>query len=150
MNIGAQIGIGLFLILGAFTRVASVAGIAFLLLYYVANPPLVGYEFGSQGDGSYLVVDLRLIEALGLAVLAALPVAALYGLDRWYAASGPPRRRPGRGAPGRRSRAPGPPARTGGSSWPTWPASPSSAPSATRCSRSASGRAGRRRTWWTR
>ena len=84
VNIGAQIGIGLFLILGAFTRVASVAGIAFLLLYYVANPPLVGYEFGSQRDGSYLVVDLRLIEALGLAVLAALPVAALYGLDRWY------------------------------------------------------------------
>jgi len=84
VNIGAQIVIGLLLILGAFTRVASIAGIVFLLLYYVANPPLVGYEFGSQGDGSYLVVDLRLIEALGLAVLAALPALALYGLDRWY------------------------------------------------------------------
>ncbi len=85
LNIGAQIVIGLLLILGAFTRVSAIAGIAFLLLYYVANPPLVGYEFGSQGDGSFLVVDLRLIEALGLAVLAALPALALYGLDRWYA-----------------------------------------------------------------
>ena len=64
---------------------AAVAGIFFLLLYYVANPPLVGYDFGSRGNGSYLVVDLRLIEALGLAVLAALPAIALYGLDRLYA-----------------------------------------------------------------
>ena len=85
LNIWAQIVIGLLLILGAFTRVSAIAGIAFLLLYYVANPPLVGYDFGSRGSGSYLVVDLRLIEALGLAVLAALPALALYGLDRWYA-----------------------------------------------------------------
>ena len=85
LNIGAQIVIGLLLILGAFTRTAAVAGIFFLLLYYVANPPLVGYDFGSRGNGSYLVVDLRLIEALGLAVLAALPAMALYGLDRLYA-----------------------------------------------------------------
>ena len=85
LNIGAQIVIGLLLVLGAFTRASAVAGIVFLLLYYVANPPLVGYDFGSQGNGSYLVVDLRLIEALGLAVLAALPALALYGLDRWYA-----------------------------------------------------------------
>ncbi len=85
LNVGAQIVIGLLLILGAFTRASAIAGIAFLLLYYVANPPLVGYDFGSRGDGSYLVVDLRLIEALGLAVLAALPALALYGLDRWSA-----------------------------------------------------------------
>jgi uncharacterized membrane protein YphA (DoxX/SURF4 family) len=85
LNIGAQIVIGLLLILGAFTRTSAIAGIAFLLLYYVANPPLVGYDFGSRGTGSYLVVDLRLIEALALAVLAALPALALYGLDRWYA-----------------------------------------------------------------
>jgi uncharacterized membrane protein YphA (DoxX/SURF4 family) len=84
VNIGAQIVIGLLLILGAFTRIASIAGIAFLLLYYVANPPLVGYDFGSQGDGSYLIVDLRLIEALGLGVLAALPMVALFGLDRLW------------------------------------------------------------------
>jgi uncharacterized membrane protein YphA (DoxX/SURF4 family) len=84
LNIGAQILIGLLLILGAFTRVASIAGIAFLLLYYVANPPLVGYDFGARANGSYLVVDLRLIEAIALAVLAALPAVALYGLDRLY------------------------------------------------------------------
>jgi uncharacterized membrane protein YphA (DoxX/SURF4 family) len=85
LNIGAQIVIGLLLILGAFTRVASIAGIAFLLLYYVANPPLVGYDFGSRANGSYLVVDLRVIEAIALAVLAVLPAVTLYGLDRLYA-----------------------------------------------------------------
>jgi uncharacterized membrane protein YphA (DoxX/SURF4 family) len=85
LNVCAQILIGLLLILGAFTRASAIAGIAFLLLYYVANPPLVGYDFGSRGSGSYLVVDLRVIEALGLAVLAALPALAIFGLDRWRA-----------------------------------------------------------------
>jgi uncharacterized membrane protein YphA (DoxX/SURF4 family) len=84
-NMGGQIAVGLLLLLGAFTRGASLGGIALLLLYYVANPPLVGYDFGSQGNGSYLVVDLRLIEALALAFVAALPAAALPGLDRWRA-----------------------------------------------------------------
>jgi uncharacterized membrane protein YphA (DoxX/SURF4 family) len=84
-NIGGQIVVGLLLVLGAFTRWASLGGIALLLLYYVANPPLVGYDFGAQGNGSYLVVDLRLIETLALALLAALPAVALPGLDRWRA-----------------------------------------------------------------
>ena len=42
VNIGGQILIGLLLITGTLTRAASLAAIVLLLLYYLANPPLVG------------------------------------------------------------------------------------------------------------
>ena len=35
--------VGLFLILGLFTRLASLAGIGFILLFYLATPPFIGY-----------------------------------------------------------------------------------------------------------
>ena len=37
--------VGVFLILGLFTRLASLAGIGFILLFYLCNPPLVGYFY---------------------------------------------------------------------------------------------------------
>jgi len=84
VNIGGQILIGLLLITGTLTRAASLAGIALLLLYYVANPPLPGLGLNLPGEGHYLVVDRNLIELLTLAFLAALPVTALPGVDRWF------------------------------------------------------------------
>ena len=122
VNIGGQILIGLLLITGTLTRAASLAAIALLLLYYLANPPLVGLGLSVPADGHYLVVDRNVIELLALAFLAALPVTFLPGIDRWFirrrqaalAAApaeeepGTPRRRPRDGrsrpadAPGRR------------------------------------------------
>ncbi|HYN01847.1 MAG TPA: DoxX family protein, partial [Vicinamibacteria bacterium] len=84
VNIGGQILIGLLLITGTLTRAASLAGVALLLLYYLANPPLVGLGLAVPADGHYLVVDRNLIEMLTLAFLAALPVTALPGVDRWF------------------------------------------------------------------
>ena len=84
VNIGGQILIGLLLITGTLTRAASLAGVALLLLYYLANPPLVGLGLTVPADGHYLVVDRNLIEMLTLAFLAALPVTALPGVDRWF------------------------------------------------------------------
>jgi uncharacterized membrane protein YphA (DoxX/SURF4 family) len=84
VNIGGQILIGLLLITGTLTRAASLAAIALLLLYYLANPPLVGLGLAIPADGHYLVVDRNLIELLTLAFLAALPVTALPGVDRWF------------------------------------------------------------------
>ncbi len=84
VNIGGQILIGLLLITGTLTRAASLAGIALLLLYYVANPPLPGLGLNLPGEGHFLVVDRNLIELLMLALLAALPIAALPGVDRWF------------------------------------------------------------------
>jgi len=84
INIGGQILIGLLLITGTLTRAASLAAIALLLLYYLANPPLVGLGLSVPADGHYLVVDRNLIELLTLAFIAALPVTALPGIDRWF------------------------------------------------------------------
>ena len=84
VNIGGQIVIGLLLITGTVTRAASLAAIVLLLLYYLANPPLVGLGLAVPADGHYLVVDRNLIELLTLAVLAALPATFLPGVDRWF------------------------------------------------------------------
>jgi uncharacterized membrane protein YphA (DoxX/SURF4 family) len=84
VNIGGQILIGLLLITGTLTRAASLAAIALLLLYYLANPPLVGLGLAVPADGHYLVVDRNLIELLTLAFISALPVTALPGIDRWF------------------------------------------------------------------
>jgi len=84
VNIGGQIVIGLLLVTGTLTRATSLAAIALLLLYYLANPPLVGLGLAVPSDGHYLVVDRNLIELLTLAVLAALPATFLPGVDRWF------------------------------------------------------------------
>jgi hypothetical protein len=84
INIGGQIVIGLLLITGTLARAASLAGVALLLLYYLANPPLVGLGLAVPADGHYLVVDRNLIELLALALLAALPATFLPGVDRWF------------------------------------------------------------------
>ena len=79
VNIGGQVVIGILLITGTLTRAASLAGVALLLLYYLANPPLVGLGLSVPADGHYLVVDRNLIEMLTLAFFAALPATALPG-----------------------------------------------------------------------
>jgi uncharacterized membrane protein YphA (DoxX/SURF4 family) len=84
VNIGGQIVIGVLLVTGTLTRAASLAAVALLLLYYVANPPLVGLGLAVPSDGHYLVVDRNLIELVTLAVLAALPATFLPGVDRWF------------------------------------------------------------------
>jgi thiosulfate dehydrogenase [quinone] large subunit len=74
--------IGLGLLLGCFTRVATIAGIVFLALYYLAAPPFVGYVYSMPSEGSYLIVNKVLIELAALAVLLAFPTGRLIGLDR--------------------------------------------------------------------
>jgi uncharacterized membrane protein YphA (DoxX/SURF4 family) len=82
MNIWGLVAIGLGLMLGLFVRWASIAGVLLLLLYYVANPPLLGMDFGTVTEGSYLVVDKNLVELFALCVLAFIPAGYLAGLDR--------------------------------------------------------------------
>jgi uncharacterized membrane protein YphA (DoxX/SURF4 family) len=72
--------IGVALILGLFTRLSAVLGAMLLALYYIANPPFVGLH-GLVGEGSYLVVNKNLIEAVALLLLAVVPRGWMYGLD---------------------------------------------------------------------
>ena len=95
LNIWGLILIGLGLILGAFTRVAIISGIVLMAFYYLSHPPFVGLKYAVPGDGSYLLVNKMVIEALALGVLLLFPTWKEWGVDRWM----------GRGAKGVEHRA---------------------------------------------
>ncbi len=82
LNIWGQIVIGLALIVGLLTAGACIAGILLLFLYYVCNPPFVGYTYTMPSEGSYLVVNKILIEMAALGILLAFPTGKILGLDR--------------------------------------------------------------------
>ena len=79
-NIAITLAVGLFLLLGAFTRVAAIAGIVLLALFYLAHPPLHGYSASTMG-GSYWLVNYNLIEIAGLLVVLSIPTSHYFGLD---------------------------------------------------------------------
>jgi thiosulfate dehydrogenase [quinone] large subunit len=74
--------IGLGLIAGCLTRVASISGMVILFLYYAFHPSFIGYTYTTPVEGSYLIVDKNLIEFFGLFVLTLFPTGKIIGLDR--------------------------------------------------------------------
>ena len=74
--------VGLLLMLGLFTRLASLAGIGFILLFYLATPPFVGYFYAIPSEGSYLVVNKNLVELCALVVILVTGSGRFAGLDR--------------------------------------------------------------------
>ena len=81
INIWALIGVGLALMLGAFTTAASVVGMALVMAYWLANPPLAGLGLTVPTEGSYVLVDKNVVEFFGLASLAVLQAGRCFGLD---------------------------------------------------------------------
>jgi len=76
------VAVGLGLVLGCFTRLASLGGIAFLLMFYLCNPPFVGYFYAIPTEGSYLVVNKNLVELAALVVVLLTRSGHVAGLDR--------------------------------------------------------------------
>jgi thiosulfate dehydrogenase [quinone] large subunit len=74
--------IGLGLILGCFTRLASASGLLVIVLFYLCNPPFVGYFYSIPTEGSYLVVNKNLVEAAALVVVLVTGSGRAAGLDR--------------------------------------------------------------------
>jgi thiosulfate dehydrogenase [quinone] large subunit len=74
--------VGILLILGLFTRLASLAAMAFLLMFYLATPPFVGYFYALPSEGSYLIVNKNLVELAALAVILVTGSGRFAGLDR--------------------------------------------------------------------
>jgi thiosulfate dehydrogenase [quinone] large subunit len=74
--------VGACLILGLFTRLASLAGIGFILLFYLAAPPLIGYFYAIPSEGSYLIVNKNLVELSALVVILLTGSGRFAGLDR--------------------------------------------------------------------
>jgi thiosulfate dehydrogenase [quinone] large subunit len=74
--------IGLGLILGCFTRVASASGVFVIGAYYLCNPLLIGYFYSIPMEGSYLIVNKNLVEMAALFVILVTPSGRYVGLDR--------------------------------------------------------------------
>ena len=74
--------VGLLLILGLFTRLASLGGIGFIVLFYLCNPPFVGYFYSIPAEGSYLIVNKNLVELCALVVVLVTGSGRFAGLDR--------------------------------------------------------------------
>ena len=74
--------VGLCLILGLFTRLASLAGVGFILLFYLCNPPFIGYFYSIPTEGSYLIVNKNLVELCALVVIFSTRSGRFAGLDR--------------------------------------------------------------------
>lgn len=82
-NVWGLILVGLGLILGSFTRIATLGGIILLTFYYVSHPPFLNLEYALPGEGSYLIVNKTLIELVTLWVLYLFPTGSQIGLDRF-------------------------------------------------------------------
>jgi len=85
MNIWGLIAMGLGLILGCFTRIAAVAGMVLLLLFYLCNPIFVGFYYSMPTEGSYLIINKNVVEMAALFVIAVTLSGRYAGLDRiWH------------------------------------------------------------------
>ena len=84
LNMWGLTAIGLGLILGALTRLASASGILVVLLFYLCNPPFVGYFYSIPTEGTYLIVNKNLVEAAALAVIFVTDSGRAVGLDRIF------------------------------------------------------------------
>jgi thiosulfate dehydrogenase [quinone] large subunit len=74
--------VGLLLILGLFTRLASLGAIGFIVMFYLCNPPFVGYFYSIPTEGSYLIVNKNLVELGALVVVLVTGSGQFAGLDR--------------------------------------------------------------------
>lgn len=81
LNIWGLVAIGLGLIFGILFKPAAIIGSILIFIYYLSVPPLVGYEYTLPSDGSNLVINRTLIEAIALFGLALFPTSKIFGLD---------------------------------------------------------------------
>ncbi|MFV0346705.1 MAG: DoxX family protein [Bacteroidales bacterium] len=75
------VAIGFFLIIGLFTRVFSIFGIAMLAFFYLSHPPCIDTNYAMPSEGSYLWIDKNLIEIAALAVTYSFRTSMIMGLD---------------------------------------------------------------------
>jgi uncharacterized membrane protein YphA (DoxX/SURF4 family) len=76
--------IGLALFVGLFDRIISIAGMALLALFWLANPPLTGMDFGLPHEGNYLIVDKNLVELFGLLIICLFPTGRILGIEIFF------------------------------------------------------------------
>ncbi|MFC2086585.1 DoxX family membrane protein [Bacteroidota bacterium] len=82
LNIWGLTFIGLGLLFGILTRIASASGAFLILLFYIASPPFVGFAGESTGEGHYLIVCKNLIEMAMLIFFVFIPRNKFYSIDK--------------------------------------------------------------------
>jgi uncharacterized membrane protein YphA (DoxX/SURF4 family) len=81
------IGIGSLLFVGILERIAIIGGMILLSMFWLANPPLTGLDFGIPSEGNYLIVDKNLVEFFALLVLFLFPTGKQLGIDVFLSAN---------------------------------------------------------------
>ncbi len=82
MNMWGLTLIGLGLIFGCFTRTASVFGMLMILLFYLCNPPFVGFFYSIPMEGNYLIINKNIVELAALFVVLVTNSGRNYGFDQ--------------------------------------------------------------------
>jgi thiosulfate dehydrogenase [quinone] large subunit len=82
LNTWGLVAIGLGLILGCLTQIATLSGIILLAFYYLSHPAFVGVNYALPSEGSYLYINKILIEMAALVVLYVFPTGKIIGIDR--------------------------------------------------------------------
>jgi uncharacterized membrane protein YphA (DoxX/SURF4 family) len=72
---------GACLLLGLFSRTASLAGALLLLLFFLARIPLPGAQPDIRAEGTYYYINKTFVEAMALLVLATVPTGRWLGID---------------------------------------------------------------------
>lgn len=73
--------IGIMLLAGLFTRIACLAGVAFLVMTYLTHPPFPWLPLPPGTEGNPLFVNKNVIEALALLVIMVHPTGRWLGID---------------------------------------------------------------------
>lgn len=76
--------IGLALFLGVFERIVTISGMALIALFWLANPPLTGLDFGVPHEGNYMIVDKNIVEFFALLILFIFPTGSQLGLEVFF------------------------------------------------------------------
>jgi len=87
LNIWGLTAIGLGLIVGAFTRFASWAGILLLLFYYLSHPALIGVDYLIPSEGNYFLINKTLVELIALWLISIFPTGKWFGIDSLFCKS---------------------------------------------------------------
>ena len=75
------VAIGLCLMLGLFTRLATLGAVVFLAQVYLSMPPWPGLPPNPMAEGHYWIVNKNLIELLACLVILSTPNGHWIGLD---------------------------------------------------------------------
>lgn len=82
LNMWGLTAIGLGLILGCLTQIATVAGVVLLAFYCLSHPSGMNTQYVVPSEGSYLWINKNIIELFTLALLYVFPTGRIIGLDR--------------------------------------------------------------------